>query len=65
MIDGAALGTVMIGLDHVRTSAEQPDPPARPVGRVRHGIAAALRFVADRIDRRRAGSSAPASPAAA
>ena len=65
MIDGAALGTLMIGLDSIRASSERPDPPKRPVGRVRRRLAAALRFVADRIDRRPAGSSAPPSPAAA
>jgi hypothetical protein len=64
MIDGAALGTLMIGLDHIRATAERPDPPTRPVGRVRRGLAATLRSVADRMDRR-AGSSSPVSPAAA
>lgn len=65
MLDGGALGTLMIGLDHVRTSAERPDPPKRPVGRVRRIVAAAFRFVADRLDRRATDSSAPTSPAAA
>jgi len=65
MIDGAALGTLMIGLDSIRASSGRPDPPIRPVGRVRRRAAAALRFVADRMDRRPAGSSSPASPAAA
>lgn len=64
MIDGAALGTLMIGLDSIRASSDRPGPPIRSVGRVRRR-AAALRFLADRMDRRAAGSSSPASPAAA
>jgi hypothetical protein len=62
MLDGGALGTLMIGLDHIRTSSDRPD---RPVGSARRRLAAAFRFVADRLDRRPTGSSAPASTAAA
>ena len=62
MLDGGALGTLMIGLDSVRASSVRPDPP---VGAARRRLAAAFRFVADRLDRRPTGASAPTSPAAA
>ena len=62
MIDGGALGTLMIGLDHVRAAAVRPDPP---VGVARRRLAAALRFVADRLDRRPRSASTSASPSAA
>ena len=59
MIDGAALGTLRIGLDSERLASEWPEPtdhrpargsrPTRSTLRVR--LATALRFVADRLDR--------------
>ena len=59
MLDGAALGTLMIGLDSVRKASEWSDEsvrhaarryPATPsASRVR--LAIALRFAADRLDR--------------
>ena len=56
-MDPAALGTLMIGLDHVR--AEQSDQPRRRAPSrqatqrrpYRLAIAAALRTLADRVER--------------
>ena len=60
MIDGAALGTLMIGLDSIRKEAEtleltrrratQRSRPKPSTFRVH--LANALRFTADRLDRR-------------
>ena len=59
MLDGAALGTLIIGLDSVREASEWSEPsvrrsprrsrPTRSAVRVR--LAIALRFAADRLDR--------------
>jgi hypothetical protein len=59
MIDGAALGTLRIGLDSARIASEWPDESLhRPARRSRatHStfrvrVATTLRFVADRLDR--------------
>ena len=60
MFDGAALGTLMIGLETVRKNSEWSEPsvrrsarrsrPAPSLFRIR--LASALRFVADRLDRK-------------
>ncbi len=70
MLDGAALGTLMIGLESVRQEADRTEPSdpvavrrsrlARSTLRVR--LAAALRIAADRLDRGTSpalGSSSP------
>lgn len=59
MLDGAALGTLIIGLDSARMASEWPQAstdrsarrfrPAAPAFRSR--LAIALRFAADRLDR--------------
>ena len=59
MLDGGALGTLMIGLDSVRTASDASETPvhrsarrSRPIfSTIRVGLAIALRFVADRLDR--------------
>ena len=58
MLDGAALGTLMIGLDHVRKESEWSEPPGRRSARrsrsstFRARLAVGLRIAADRLDRR-------------
>ena len=59
MIDGAALGTLRIGLDSERIASEWPEPTvhrsvrstrvAHPIFRAR--LATTMRSVADRLDR--------------
>ena len=63
MFDGAALGTLIIGLDSTRTESDWAKTPVRASARsrptpptVRVRLASALRLVADRLDRR------PSSP---
>ena len=58
MLDGAALGTLMIGLDSARKESEWSDTPVRVPARsqpttsaFRIRLASALRLVADRLDR--------------
>jgi hypothetical protein len=59
MLDGAALGTLIIGLDSARKASEWSDAPVRPAARrsrstpttYRIKLANALRFAADRLDR--------------
>lgn len=65
MLDGAALGTLMIGLESVRKDAEWSEPTVRRSARrsrttpstFRIRLARALRFTADRLDR----TTSPAS----
>ena len=58
MLDGAALGTLMIGLGHVHKDSEWSKPPVRRSARrsrsstFRARLAVALRYAADRLDRR-------------
>ena len=58
MPDGAALGTLMIGLGHVRKDSEWSKPPVRRSARrsrpstLRVRLAIAVRYAADRLDRR-------------
>jgi hypothetical protein len=60
MLDGGALGTLMIGLESVRKESEWTEPSVRPSARrsrptpstFRVRLANALRFAADRLDRR-------------
>jgi hypothetical protein len=56
MFDGATLGTLMIGLDSIRKEAEWSEPTtnrATPkASAFRARLAKALRFAADRLDRR-------------
>jgi hypothetical protein len=59
VLDGAALGTLMIGLESIRMDADSSDSLACPYPRsrpkssgVRVRAAKALRFVADRLDSR-------------
>jgi hypothetical protein len=67
MLDGGTLGTVMIGLESVRAASEWTEPRPRPASRrsnpataaTRHWLAAALRLLADRLDRGAAASHAP------
>ena len=74
MLDGGSLGTLNIGLESVRAASEwtEPRPPqAHPrtnpvMAALRHRLAAALRSLADRLDRAGATASpAPRSGAAA
>jgi len=59
MLDGAALGTLMIGLDSVRQEADSSESSARRSARrssparsgLRVRLAVALRSTADRLDR--------------
>jgi hypothetical protein len=59
MLDGAALGTLMIGLDSARLESESSDTSVRRAARrsranpttFRIQLANALRFAADRLDR--------------
>ena len=58
MLDGAALGTLMIGLESIRMDADSSDSLACPYPRsrpkpsgVRVRMAKALRLVANRLDR--------------
>jgi hypothetical protein len=58
MFDGAALGTLMIGLDSARKESEWSEAPVRVPARSRQStstirirLASALRLVADRLDR--------------
>jgi hypothetical protein len=59
MLDGGALGTLMIGLESVRTASESSEAAVRRSARrsrpvvstLRVRLAIALRFVADRLDR--------------
>ena len=72
MIDGAALGTLRIGLDRERIASEWPDPThhrtarrtrvAHPTFRAR--LATTLRSVADRLDRTPSPAPEPSSSAA-
>ena len=57
MIDPGALGTLLIGLDHVRDAHDAPGrpPAARPVRtrrdrRLARGLAASLRWLANVIE---------------
>jgi hypothetical protein len=60
MLDGAALGTLMIGLESVRNASEWSDESIRPAARRSHAsrrtlrvrLAGGLRFAADRLDRK-------------
>jgi hypothetical protein len=58
MFDGAALGTLMIGLDSARKESDWAEAPVRTPARsgpnkstVRIRLANALRVAADRLDR--------------
>jgi hypothetical protein len=58
MLDGGALGTLMIGLESVRTAPDSDASVPRSARRsrpifstVRVRLAVALRFAADRLDR--------------
>ena len=56
MLDGAALATLIIGLDSARMASESPGtsvrrPARHPRSAVRIRLAVALRFAADRLDR--------------
>lgn len=69
MLDGAALGTLMIGLESVRKESEWSEPSvrrsarqSRPTFRVR--LAIALRFAADRLDRKSSAGLGSSSSAA-
>ncbi len=57
MIDPGALGTLLIGLDHVQHAHARTDRPpadrtvrARRDGRLARGLAASLRWLADVIE---------------
>ena len=71
MLDGAALGTLMIGLDSAREATEgSPSPHRRPTRQRRRRsafrvrLARALRFAADRVDgATSAGLGSTGSPA--
>lgn len=73
MLDGGSLGTLIIGLDSVRAASEWTEPRPRlahrrskpPMAAMRHRLAAALRFLADRLDRGATASQAPRSGAVA
>jgi hypothetical protein len=73
MLDGGSLGTLIIGLESVRAASEWTEPRQRPepprskpaMAAMRHRLAAALRFLADRLDRGATASQAPRSGAAA
>jgi hypothetical protein len=60
MLDGAALATLIIGLESARMTSESPQtavrsPAARhPLAGIRIRLAVALRLAADRLDRRSA-----------
>jgi hypothetical protein len=72
MLDGAALGTLMIGLESVRKEFEWSEPSvsrsaqrSRPVAsRFRVRLASALRFVADRLDRKSSAALGTSSSSA-
>ena len=72
MFDGAALGTLMIGLETVRKNSEWSEPPVRRSARrsrpapslFRLRLATALRFVADRLDRKSSPALGSSSSAA-
>jgi hypothetical protein len=72
MLDGAALGTLMIGLESVRKESEWSEPTVRRSARrsrpapspFRVRLATGLRLAADRLDRRSsAGLGSSSSPA--
>ena len=73
MLDGGSLGTLIIGLDSVRAASEWTEPRQRPahprlkpaVAATRRRLAAALRFLADRLDRGATANPAPRSRAVA
>jgi len=71
MLDGAALGTLMIGLETVRKESEWSEPSVRQSARprpapspVRLRLASALRFAADRLDRNSSSALGSSSSAA-
>lgn len=72
MFDGAALGTLMIGLESVRKESEWSEPSVRQSARrsrpasspVRLRLAGALRFAADRLDRKTSAALESSSSAA-
>ena len=72
MLDGAALGTHMIGLESVRKESEWSEPTVRRSARrsrpapstVRVRLATTLRFVADRLDRKSSAGLESSSSAA-
>ena len=72
MLDGAALGTLMIGLESVRKESEWSEPTVRRSARrsrpapspIRLGLANALRFIADRLDRKSSVALGSSSSAA-
>ncbi len=69
MLDGAALGTLMIGLETVRQESEWSEPTVRRRARrsrptFRGRLAIALRFAADRLDRKSSAGLGSTSSAA-
>ena len=72
MIDGAALGTLRIGLDSQRIASEWNEPSAHRSTRrsratsspIRVRLATALRFAADRLDRTQSPALEQSSSAA-
>jgi hypothetical protein len=72
MIDGAALGTLRIGLDSERMASEWPEPSTHGQARrsratpspVRVRLATVLRFAADRLDHTPSPVPEPSSSAA-
>jgi hypothetical protein len=72
MLDGAALGTLMIGLETVRKESEWSEPSVRRSARrsgpapspVRLRLASVLRFIADRLDRKSSAALESSSSAA-